>query len=579
MNAGVTLVRRGWLSGLLMLSTAGCYDGLSLQADTAGESATEGGTADAAGSDTDDPSGGSGDTDGSPTLPDDPDQIGKSGLRRLSAHDYDNTLRDILLDDIANSELLLPEDPRNPFDNDYTQQVPSQALIEGADLLAADAVERLLADPARRDQVVGCMPTAPGDETCMRDFITRFGRLALRRPLSEQEIELYLHGESGSDGAIEHAVSDGDFYTGVDTFLRAVLQDPEFLYRVEIGQPVQGDDTVYKLGAYEVATRLSYFLWGSTPDDWLLDSAEAGMLDDPDSIRDVAAAMLADERAIDRVDRFHALWLGYETMSFGGELADAMRAETKATLQRVIFDEGRSWHDIFRLDETFVNDTLAEHYGMPLPGSTEPTWVPFDDPNRRGILGQGAFLSVGGKFGDTSPVQRGLLIRTRLFCTDIPPPPPDIDADQEPSEGICKTERYAAHSSGGCAGCHDMIDPVGFGLENYDAQGRFRAFEPDDPETPDDESQCEIPGDGELVGIGTFNGPAELGQLALEAGLLDHCVVTQLYRYAMGRYELDELDEAFIEHVVGQLEAGAFRFDDLALQFVSSQAFGYRREG
>jgi hypothetical protein len=551
----------------VVAGTAGCYTGLSRDHELAADSESAG-------------SAGPGDSDGDDDLPPAPesiDEVGVSGIRRLTADEYDNTLRDILFDDTRTSVLLLPEDPRNPFDNDFTQQVASQALVEGADLLAADAVARLLAEPGRRDMVVGCTPSSPGDEACMRQFVETFGRRALRRPLTAEEVDVFLFGESGHDGAIGHSTADGDFYTGVDTFLRGILQDPEFLYRIEIGTPVQGESGVFKLGNHEIAARLSYFLWGSTPDDWLLDRADQGSLDAPETVREAAEHMLQDMRALDRIDRFHALWLGYEQMSFTGALADAMRAETKALIERVVFDERRLWQEIFTLDETFVDDTLAEHYGLPGPASPDGGWVSYDS-GRRGLLSHGSFLSVGGKFSDTSPVQRGLLVRTRLFCQVIPSPPPDVDPDQEPSGAVCKAERYAVHSEGGCAGCHELIDPVGFGLENYDSQGRFRTHEPDNPDTPEDESQCEIDGDGRISGIGEFNGPAELGALAVDAGLLDACAVTQLYRFAMGRYELDQLDYAFIEQVLDRQDGEPFRFDDLLVEFVASEAFGYRRE-
>ncbi len=557
------------------MAIGGCYSGLGGSGD--GNDADGPGTADDGSASADD--GVDGDTtDGEVPPPEDPEQVGFNGLRRLTANEYDNTVRDLLLGDEAQSELLLPNDPLTPFDNAYPAQIASQALIEGADLLAADAAARLAEDPARRDMVVGCTPTGPDDEACMRSFVTSFGRRALRRPLTDEEIEEFLHGENGDDGIVEYAVQDGDFYTGVDSFIRTILQDPQFLYRVELGDPVDGEPGVYKLDDFEIATRLSYFLWGSGPDDALLDLAEGGGLGTAEEIRATAAGMLADERAVDRVDRFHALWLGYEQMSFGGELAAAMREETRALVERVVFEEQRPWHDMFRLDETYVNDLLAEHYGLPLPGSDEPTWVPYDMDARRGLLAHGSFLSVGGKFNDTSPVQRGLLIRTRLFCQVIPPPPPEVDVDQAPTGAVCKEDRYAIHSTGGCAGCHAQIDPVGFGLENFDAQGRYRTNELDNPMTPDDESQCVISGQGELQGVGEFSGPAELAALAVEAGLLDSCVVTQLYRYAIGRTELDELDEAFIQEVVTSVGGGEYQFEDVMLDFVGTHAFGYRRE-
>jgi len=559
------------------LAMSGCYSGLDGSANADGDAtADDGPTGGSEGADDGDESGST--SDGNVPPPDDPNQVGFNGLRRLTANEYDNTVRDLLLGDEAQSELLLPNDPLTPFDNAYPAQIASQALIEGADLLAADAANRLLEDPTRRDMVVGCTPTGPDDEACMREFVTRFGRRAVRRPLTDEEIEQFLHGENGDDGIVEYAIEDGDFYTGVDSFIRTILQDPQFLYRVEIGDPVVDEPGVYKLNDYEIATRLSYFIWGSGPDDDLLDLAEQGGLGTPEEVRAIAQSMLGDERSVDRVDRFHALWLGYEQMSFGGELAAAMREETRALLERVVFTEQRPWYDVFRLDETYVNDMLAEHYGLPLPGSDTPTWVPYDIPERAGLLSHGSFLSVGGKFNDTSPVQRGLLIRTRLFCQVIPPPPPEVDPDQAPAGAVCKEDRYAVHSEGGCAGCHSQIDPVGFGLENFDAQGRYRTNELDNPDTPDDESQCVISGDGDLLGVGAFSGPAELGSLAIEAGLLDACVVTQLYRYAIGRTELDELDQAFIQQVVTSVGEGEYQFEDVMLEFVGTQAFGYRRE-
>lgn len=412
----------------------------------------------------------------------------------------------------------------------------------------------------------------------MREFMARFGRRALRRPLSEDELALLLHGENGDDGALDYAVTEGDFYVGVDSFLRTILQDPEFLYRIEIGTPVEGTPGVYKLDDWEVGTRLSYFVLGSGPSDALLDLAAAGQLSSPDEVRAAAQMLLDDPRAVDRVARFHALWLGYAQLGIAGELAVAMVQESKALLQRVVFDDRLPWQQIFTFDETFVDDALATHYGLTPPGSDVPQWVAYGDSGRAGLLSHGTFLSVGAKFDDTSPVQRGKLIRTRLFCQDIPPAPPEVNTDLPPTGAVCKEDRYAQHRTGGCAGCHGQMDPVGFGLENYDNQGRFRDHELDNPETPDDESQCVISGNGEIVDVGSFHGPAELGELAISAGLLNRCAVQQLYRYGVGRYELDALDEAFVDHVLQAVGDGEFEFRDLVIEFVSADAFGYRRE-
>jgi hypothetical protein len=328
------------------------------------------------------------------------------------------------------------------------------------------------------------------------------------------------------------------------------------------------------LNDFEMATRLSFFLWGTIPDDALLDRAGEGRLGTADDVRGVAGEMLADPRAREIVDRFHALWMNYETLPHGAELTQALRTETAALIGKIIFDEERPWQDLFRSPETYVNDFLAEHYGLPLPGSTTPVWVSYGDSGRRGLFSHGTFLSNGAKFADTSPTLRGLMIRTRLFCQDIPPPPPGVNTDEpipEMEGAVCKVDRYAVHRQGGCAGCHDLMDPVGFGLENFDAQGRYRTVEADHPE-------CTIAGEGAIVDVGTFHGPGELADLLLGTGVLNTCVATQLYRFAVGRYELDDLDRAAVDSIVVSVGAGDFRFDDMMVSYVGSDAFRFRRE-
>lgn len=493
--------------------------------------------------------------------------VGPVGLRRLSAAEYDATLRDLLGADLVTSDLLLPVDPRAPYDNDYTLQMSSQALVEGADLLASDAAGAVIADPALRDAVVGCTPAGPDDADCLREFIGRFGRLALRRTLQPEEVERFMV-------VLDHGIEAGDFYVAVESALRVLLQHPELLYRVEFGTPVEGDDRLFRLRGTEVATRLSYLLWGSTPDPWLLDLAEDGGLDDPEGVQQAAIQMLEDPRARERVARFHALWMGYELLPFGPTLGDPMRQETQALIDRVIFDEGRPWQDLLRAEEAFVDQTLAEHYGLAWPGGTEPQWVDYGDTGRMGLLSSGSFLSVGGKFDDTSPTLRGLAIRTRLMCQEVPPPPPDVDVDEPPTaidENACKEERYGVHSQGGCEGCHSLMDPVGFGLENYDAAGRFRATELDRPD-------CPISGVGTLDGQ-TFEGPAGLAQMLLDTPALGRCVSTQVYRFAMGRYELHPEDQDLLDLLDEQVGTTQdFDFDALLLDFVATDAFRYVRQ-
>jgi hypothetical protein len=491
--------------------------------------------------------------------------VGVVGLRRLSRTELDHTLRDLVGDETRPASARLPEDVVDPFDNDYTTQYASSVLIEGIEALAIDVSGRLLQDAAARDMVVGCEPTGATDAACMESFVRSFGRRALRRPLTQTEVETW------TALAMQYAGEGGSFYEGVDVIIRTLLQHPSFVYRVETGTPTN-EAGVFRLDDFEVATRLSYLVWGSTPDDELLDRAEAGRLGTPQEIAEAAQWMLEDPRARARIDRFHAMWLGYYTLPHAAELTTAMRQETRALLDDVIFDAPRSYMDVFRATGTFVNDTLAQLYGLPPPGSDEHLWVEYGDSGRQGILSHGSFLSVVARFGDTSPTQRGILVRTRLLCQVIPPPPPDVDTDNPPEavEAPCKEDRYEAHRDGGsCESCHQLIDPVGFGLEQYDQLGRFRTHEEEAPE-------CEISGDGEIDGT-PFNGPGELADYIVDNELLDTCFVSQLYRFAMG-HEAGVDDMRYVQDLGRSFREDDYLFDRLVLSLVSDEAFMYRRE-
>ena len=515
-----------------------------------------------------DSSGGSSDdTSGEPVDPEDEVKIAAMGARRLSRHEYDNVLQSLIGDLTDPGSALLPEDALTPFDNDIEQQTASLAYLEAAEAIAREASQRLIADPPRRDQVVGCSAASSTDAACMESFVRTFGRRALRRPLSTEEVEAFT--DLGLAVAAEHA----DFDAGVAATVSAFLLDTEFLYRIERGAPVADSPGVFELNGYEVATRLSFFLLGTTPSDELLDAAEAGELDSEDGVRRVAEEILASPDAVTQVDRFHALWLGYHKMPIDPDLAALMRDETRLLLQSVVFEDQASWLGVFEASGTFVGDELARHYGLPEPGTDAPTWVDYGQTGRAGLLSHGTFLSVGGGAAETSPTKRGVTIRTRLMCETIPPPPPDVDADAPPppEPGLCKEERYAAHrENASCAACHQHMDPLGFGLENYDYTGQYRTHDPVAPE-------CEISGTGEVSGVGSFNGPGELAALLVDNDLLDACAVAQLYRYAMGRQE-DDAGVELINELADAFEADDHRLDLLLVELVAHPAFRYRRE-
>jgi hypothetical protein len=492
-----------------------------------------------------------------------------SVARRLSRVELDNTLRDLLGDDTAPATRLLAEDSYSPFDNDYTTQLASGALIESLEAFASDVAGRVVADAAMRKRVVPCQPTGAADSACFRQTLQALLPRAFRRPLLANETDAYMPLLTLANDASQTA--GPNFDTAVALVLRSVLQDPEFLYRVELAtttaQPVR------TLNDYEIAARMSYLLWGTTPDDSLRADAAAGRLQDSAARRSSTQRMWGDTRAKEQLRRFHSLWLGYRAIPHPPELARAFARETSALLDRVIFDEPQSYLNLFGFAETYLDDALADHYGLPHPKSS-PGWVPYAASGRAGILSHGSVLSAFSKFTDTSPTQRGIFVRTRLLCQEIMPPPPSVAADKPPpanQNAVCKADRYAAHrASSSCAGCHSLTDGIGFGLENYDIAGRYRTHD-------DGLTQCSIDGQGELVGIGKFQGPKELGALLMEQDLVGPCMVHQFVQFALGRKPTAD-EAAGIDTLSADFAGDDHDLGHLIENYIASDAFIRRTE-
>jgi hypothetical protein len=497
----------------------------------------------------------------------------RSAVRRLTKSELRLTIQDLTGVDVAAEVTKFPEDYAEAgdvfaFDNKYTLQQPSAALIEAAKNLADTVGARLLADPAVRARVLPCAPKGAGDDACLRAFVSGFGRRALRRPLAPAEVDGYVNKLR------PFGVEANDFGVTVSLVVRVMLQDPEFLYRVEVGQPVAGMPGVLKLTGYEAASRLAYFLWGTAPDDALLDAAGRG-LDTPEALKQAALRMLDDPRARRGVGRFHGMWLGYERQPPPAPLQRSMLDETSALLERVLFKEKRPWLDLFRASETYVDAALAAHYGLPKPAGGSG-WVSYGDSGRQGILAQGSFLGVDRKFEDTSPTIRGLLVRARLMCQAVPPPMNlNVDTDTPPADGRCKTDRYSMWRRGGaCQGCHELMDPIGHGLENFDRAGRYRTVAPGDQGKDD----CTIAGAGVLVQgneRAEFKGVAGLSEALVASKALESCVTTQLASFYLGR-EIRGEETALFDRVAARFAAGGHRFDQMLLDFVSLPGFGYR---
>lgn len=495
----------------------------------------------------------------------------QTGVRRLSQAELDNTLRDLLGDDTAPASTLLNEDEFRPFDNDYTIQQASDALITSLETLAEQAAQRAVSDPERLAALVPCTPSGDADEVCFRAFLESFLPRAFRRAVTPADVDSYA--TLLSFATEDNAAVENDFYTAVELAISAAIQDPELLYRVEHGTPGSEPDLV-DLDDYAIASRMSYLLWATMPDDALFEAAANGSLGTADGRRTEALRMLEDDKARDQLHRFHAMWLGYRSIPHTPELVAAFHRETSALIDRVVLDDPGSYLRLFSLDETFVDDALADHYGLPRPDGGEG-WVSYEGSGRAGILGHGTLLSAFSKFEDTSPTQRGILVRTRLMCESVPRPPPDVDVDQPPQsemDALCKYDRYAEHrdQSSSCAGCHNLVDPIGFGLENFDVAGRYREYDDGLPE-------CTIAGSGEIVGVGEFNGPGELSELLVDNDYVDACAIKQFLTFAIGR-ETTTYETGLLDEITAAFRSSNHDFKAFIVDFIASDRFARRAE-
>jgi hypothetical protein len=494
----------------------------------------------------------------------------ESGARRLSQAELDNTLRDLLGETSSPAGRLLIEDDFAPYDNDYTLQNASAALISGLEVLSREVAASTTADPARRVRVVPCTPSGPGDAACFREFIEAFVPRAFRRPITEEEIAAYMTLQAFATE--DNPYVDNDFYTAVELVISAVIQDPELLYRIERGTATDHDG-VTRLGGHEIAARMSYLLWGTTPDDALLAAAADGSLEGAEGRRAQAERLLEDPRAHQQLYRFHAMWLGYRAIPHDAALVAQLNTETTALIDRVVFEGDRSYLELFTSNETYLTDALADHYGLPHPTGGEG-WVLYGDTARAGILSHGSVLAGFSKFTDTSPTQRGIFVRTRLMCQDVPPPPPTVDVDQAPESADgspCKWNRYSAHRAiASCANCHQRVDDIGFGLENFDVAGRFRTHDDGLPE-------CTIEGRGEITDVGTFSGPAELSNLLVTEGYVDLCAIQHVYQFALGRAPYDA-EAPVVDEMAAAFRAGGHSMRGFLIEYVSSDRFALRAE-
>jgi hypothetical protein len=429
--------------------------------------------------------------------------------------------------------------------------------------------------PSRR-RVFVCQPEKPSqEEGCAKRIFSTLMRRAYRRPVGEVDLQVPLK-------FYNEARAEGGFENGIEMGLRAILVSPEFLFRVEQDPAGVAPNTAYRISDLELASRLSFFLWSSIPDDELLDAAAHGKLRTPAVLEQQVRRMLADSRSRALVNNFAEQWLYLRNLDstspdmrifpdFDDNLRQAFREETELFFESIM-REDRSVLDLLKANYTFVNERLAKHYGIPDVYGSRFRRVTFgEDGHRGGLLRQGSILAVTSYATRTSPVIRGKWILANILGTPPPPPPPFVPALKESSgEGrtLSMRERMAEHRANpACAGCHKLMDPIGFSLENYDAVGRWRTAE----------DGKAIDASGGLPDGSKFDGVTGLQQALLSRPELFVGTFTEkLLTYALGR-GVEYYDAPAVRKILADTSANDFRFSSTILGVVNSTPFQMRR--
>jgi hypothetical protein len=425
--------------------------------------------------------------------------------------------------------------------------------------------------PAARDKAL--------EEQCAGTILSTLMRRAYRRPVAAADVAGPM---AFYRAARELLPPDGDFEAGIAAALSAVLANPQFLFRVERDPKNVAAGGVYRISDLELASRLSFFLWSSIPDDELLDAAVRGRLSQPGELEKQARRMLADRRSFNLATNFAGQWLRLRNIDavnpnaslyrdFDDNLRQAFRQETELFFDSVL-REDRSVLTFIRADYTFLNERLAKHYGIPaVYGSRFRRVTLAPDSHRGGLLRQGSVLAVTSYATRTSPVLRGVLVLSNIFGAAPAPPPPDVPALDESNvaANLPMRQRLAAHRTNAvCASCHRSIDPVGFSLENFDAIGQWRDIEVDGQ--PVDASGA-LPGAAEHRGVDGLE-DALLRRPELFAGTLTENLLT----FALGR-GVEYYDAPAVRKIVRDAQRDEYRFSSLILGIVKSVPFQMRR--
>jgi hypothetical protein len=464
--------------------------------------------------------------------------VGLTPARRLARHEFNNTVRDLLGATGTPADALADDEQVGPFYSNAIAPIDQLLVEQHAELAATLAT----AAKARMKTLSPCDLAAETGTatTCATRFVTAFGQRAYRRPLTQAEITkyvaLYSLGKQGAEGAAN----------GFRLVVEAMLQSPYFLYHYDVGEKGTPQPGTVPVTGWELASRLSYFLWNSMPDDTLFTLAQNGTLTAEATISEQVTRMLQDPRAASTIAMFHRQWLGLTDLAsqpkdaklyaqFTPALADAMLNETALFTDAVIRKGDGLLKTLLTSNMAYPQGALFGVYGVTQPaGYQAGTAVPLDASKRAGILTQAAFLTRWAHADQTSPVHRGKLIRLNVLCGTVPPPPDNANTTPPPPTPTTSTkERFAQHvADPTCAGCHQLMDPIGLGFENYDSIGAYRTMD----------GLGAVDATGKIVAAGAdvtgpFNGAVELAQKLANSSDVASCFANQWFRFSLGRME------------------------------------------
>lgn len=498
--------------------------------------------------------------------------VGDSPMQRLTRDQYANSVRALLGLTTVSTDNITPDEKLGTFASNVSAGVTDLVIDEYTTMAEAAAKDAMT--QAKWDVIVPCDHTAMGDGGCAANFIHAMGQRAYRRPLSAAEVGRYM---------IEYnTFAPNGYNDGIRVVVQTMLQSPNFLYRPELGGAPAGG--VAALTPFELASRLSFFLWNSTPDDQLLSAAASSKLSSDDDLRTQGQRMLSDPRARDTIASFHLQWLDVETAAtitkdpatypaYSNAVGAAMEQETVDFAYDVLLQGDGKLQTLLTAPFTIAGDALLPIYGVSRPaGAAAQDHLPLDPGQRAGILTQASFLAVHAHPDQSAPVKRGKIVRQNVMCEPIPDPPPNVNtAPPAPSPNATTRQRFATHESvASCAACHTLIDKIGFGLENFDGLGQYRTMDGTQP----------VDASGEFVATedlnGPFNGAIDLASKLAGSAEVHACVTSQWLSYALGRAQTSD-DACSQSQLVTAFNTSGQNVKQLLVDILTSDSFRYRR--